>query len=254
MEVIEFQKRLETISSIAGSNDGVLKKEQVIEQFRDMDLNQAQMQKVIQYLCMKGIKIEGLEDGAIFEPVDEVQEVAEEKEVFPLTDEEEEFVKMFLSGCRASGLSEQELKEQAEGLLVRLIQGDSSVKVQLMENLLPIVVDIAIQENCEEMHISDLIQEANIGLLTALEEIEENVDHSWLVNRIREAVSQAIQAQTQQRFEDECLVSKVEKLESAVKELADDDEEVKFSVNELAIILDMDVEEIRGVLRLTGDD
>ena len=47
----------------------------------------------------------------------------------------------------------------------------------------------------------------------------------------------------------------MEKLESAVRELSDDeDEEIKFSINELAIILDMEVDEIRDILRLTGDD
>ena len=57
-------------------------------------------------------------------------------------------------------------------------------------------------------------------------------------------------------IEDDYLVAKVEKLESAVRELTegDDDESAKFSIEELAIILDMDVEEIRDVLRLTGDD
>ena len=52
------------------------------------------------------------------------------------------------------------------------------------------------------------------------------------------------------------LVAKVEKLEAAVRELTEDeeDESSKFSVEELAIILDMDEEEIRDVLRLTGDD
>ena len=34
----------------------------------------------------------------------------------------------------------------------------------------------------------------------------------------------------------------------------EEDESSKFSVEELAIILDMDEEEIRDVLRLTGDD
>ena len=45
-------------------------------------------------------------------------------------------------------------------------------------------------------------------------------------------------------------------LEAAVRELTEDeeDESSKFSVEELAIILDMDEEEIRDVLRLTGDD
>ena len=51
-------------------------------------------------------------------------------------------------------------------------------------------------------------------------------------------------------------ILKHEKLEAAVRELTEDeeDESSKFSVEELAIILDMDEEEIRDVLRLTGDD
>ena len=59
-----------------------------------------------------------------------------------------------------------------------------------------------------------------------------------------------------EEFEDDYLVAKVEKLEAAVRELTEDeeDESSKFSVEELAIILDMDEEEIRDVLRLTGDD
>ena len=58
------------------------------------------------------------------------------------------------------------------------------------------------------------------------------------------------------KFEDDYLVAKVEKLEAAVRELTEDeeDESSKFSAGELAIILDMDEEEIRDVLRLTGDD
>ena len=55
---------------------------------------------------------------------------------------------------------------------------------------------------------------------------------------------------------DVSLVAKVEKLDNAIRELTEDEEdgELKFSVGELAVILDMDAEEIRDVLRLTGDD
>ena len=76
------------------------------------------------------------------------------------------------------------------------------------------------------------------------------------VGRIRCGIRHAIEEQTQRKFEDDYLVAKVEKLEAAVRELTEDeeDESSKFSVEELAIILDMDEEEIRDVLRLTGDD
>ena len=63
-----------------------------------------------------------------------------------------------------------------------------------------------------------------------------------------------IEEQTQQKFQDDCLVTKVEKLESAVKDLTDDDGENRFTIDELAVILDMNVDEIRDILRLTGDD
>ena len=46
----------------------------------------------------------------------------------------------------------------------------------------------------------------------------------------------------------------MEKLEAAVKELTDDDGENRFTIDELAVILDMNVDEIRDILRLTGDD
>ena len=39
-----------------------------------------------------------------------------------------------------------------------------------------------------------------------------------------------------------------------MKDLTDDDGENRFTVDELAVILDMEVDEIRDILRLTGDD
>ena len=40
----------------------------------------------------------------------------------------------------------------------------------------------------------------------------------------------------------------------AGKDLTDDDGENRFTIDELAVILDMNVDEIRDILRLTGDD
>ncbi|MFR5150635.1 MAG: hypothetical protein ACLTER_14755 [Ruminococcus sp.] len=39
-----------------------------------------------------------------------------------------------------------------------------------------------------------------------------------------------------------------------MKELTDDGGENRFTIDELAVILDMNVDEIRDILRLTGDD
>ena len=39
-----------------------------------------------------------------------------------------------------------------------------------------------------------------------------------------------------------------------MKDLTDDDGENRCTIDELAVILDMNVDEIRDILRLTGDD
>ena len=104
-------------------------------------------------------------------------------------------------------------------------------------------------------HLADLIQEANVVLLTALSDPEtKHKDDAWLRLQLRKGIIAAIEEQTQQKFQDDCLVAKVEKLETAVKDLTDDDGENRFTIDELAVILDMEVDEIRDILRLTGDD
>ena len=55
-------------------------------------------------------------------------------------------------------------------------------------------------------------------LLTALSDPEtERKDDAWLRLQLRKGIIAAIEEQTQQKFQDDCLVTKVEKLESAVR-------------------------------------
>lgn len=80
-------------------------------------------------------------------------------------------------------------------------------------------------------------------------------DEKWLLSEMRKGIQLVLEEQTQRKFEDDSLVARVEKLESAVRELNDgEDEKNAFTIDELAIILDMKVDEIRDILRLTGDD
>ena len=84
---------------------------------------------------------------------------------------------------------------------------------------------------------------------------EELRDEAWILGELRKGIQSVLDEQSQQKFADDSLVAKVEKLENAVRDLSDDEDgKCEFSVAELAVILDMDVEEIRNTLRLTGDD
>ena len=94
-----------------------------------------------------------------------------------------------------------------------------------------------------------------MGLLMALENAGEQEDlGSRITEEIRNAVRSFVEEQTRQKKEDDILVERVRTLEAKVKELTEDDKDIKYSVEELALFLDMDVEDIRSVLRLTGEE
>lgn len=227
MDIVKFQEKLTEICTLGETNNKQVSAQQVRDCFEGLELDQSQLLKIIQYLKLKGISIEGVQMNS--ENEEETQDTEEKK--IPLTPEEEAYLKEYMEEIRSSS---------QEGLYSQYLAA---------------AAEMAVEMNCEEIFISDLIQEANVSLLMALsEECVEEKDEQWILGRIREGIRSAIEEQTQRKFEDDYLVAKVQNLEAAVKELTEDDEESKFSIDELAVILDMDVEEIRDVLRLTGDD
>lgn len=251
MDIVQFQEKLREICELGKQNDNLLTHEQIREHFASTDLETSQMVKVLQYLKLQGISIEGEEQaqpgaGATKE------EYTSGGTSTPLTPEEETYLKEYLSEVSVG----KELSEEMLHILFEnLSQGDALAEAALTSFYLPVAANMAADMNCAEIHLADLIQEANVVLLTALSDPEaEHKDDAWLRLQLRKGIIAAIEDQTQQKFQDDCLIAKVEKLEAAVKELTDDDGENRFTIDELAVILDMNVEEIRDILRLTGDD
>ena len=251
MDVIQFQEKLRNICELGKQNGNMLTHEQIREHFASTDLETSQMLKVLQYLKLQGIMIEG--DTAPVE-TEEVGEAEPESKgtSTPLTSEEEAYLKDYLAEVSNGKEVSQEMLHT---LFENLADGDAIAEAALTSIYLPVAANMAADMNCTEIQLADLIQEANVVLLTALSDPEtERKDDAWLRLQLRKGIIAAIEEQTQQKFQDDCLVTKVEKLESAVKDLTDDDGENRFTIDELAVILDMNVDEIRDILRLTGDD
>lgn len=246
MEIIEFQQKLMQICKIAENNNKEITREQVCDFFSNSDLDAEQFAKIFQYLKLKGISIEGMiSEGAVKETEDSV----EEDEAVPLTAEEKQYLKEYLQD-----IIEDSTEEATEELAQKVKSGDEDALRILTNRYMIVAANMAVELNCEEIYIADLIQEANLSFLMALNEDAERKDDAWFKGRILAGIKNIIEEQTQQKFEDDYLVSKVQNLETAVKGLTDDEEDSKFSIEELSVFLDMDVEEIRDVLRLTGDD
>ena len=115
-------------------------------------------------------------------------------------------------------------------------------------------LEIAKELHDGEVFLGDMVSEGNIGLIGALESLEEAEDISaFLSGEIRNAILLLLEEQTDQKQSDDILVEKVRNLEHKIKEIMDDDDD-KYSAEELSAFLDMDLEEIQGILRLTGED
>ena len=245
MDVLEFQKKLNEICQLASENGKTLLASQIKETFSGMDLKKEQLLKVLSYLKQKGISIEGME------MTEQEEEKEEERPAVPLTEEEQVYLEEYKRSLAGFSPSEKPLEE----LLAELLQGKEEAKSELTGRYLETVAQLAVKMNSEEIFLADLIQEGNLSLLAALNQEQQAVhDHEWLFREIRQGLKKAVDAQVQRKIQDDSLVEKVQNLEAAVKDLTEDGEENKFTINELAIILDMDVEEIRDILRLTGDD
>ena len=143
---------------------------------------------------------------------------------------------------------------EREVLFQKALKKDEAAKKRLAELYMAEVVNTARELRHEEIFIGDMIAEGNIGLLTAMETLHEAEDfHAFLCGEIRNAILFMVEQQTDQKQSDNILVEKVRDLETKIKELLEDDD-AKYSVEELAAFLDMEVDEIQAVLRLTGED
>ena len=63
MDVVQFQEKLREICDLGKQNGNLLTHEQIREHFASTDLETSQMVKVLQYLKLQGITIEGSSRG-----------------------------------------------------------------------------------------------------------------------------------------------------------------------------------------------
>ncbi len=249
MDIIEFQNKLKDIQTLALNNGKQVRAELVEKFFGDEGMDQDKLQKVYDYLEVQGIHVTGKGE----KNKEEEQPSEKKRESVPLTREEEDYLKEYL---KAFGF-EENLRNRQE-LLQACIRKEEGARESLIRSCQRELADIARELNSREVLFADLLSEANTAFLTVLEELEyqdekEELSELRLMEKVRRLVEEFLEDQTRQKREDNFLVEKVQNLEERVKALTDDDN-VKYSVEELSAFLDMEPEEMEAILRLTGDD
>ena len=166
-------------------------------------------------------------------------------------DRELEILRMYLEDVKA-------VKPPEEGEREALLQScagsgeraDKSAKQRIMALYLMDTLQIASEYRGQGMSLSDLIQEANMGLILALEEMI--AEDSLIKQRIREAVEAALSEEGRAEALGEHLAEEINRLDEASQALTERKGEAP-TIEELTEYLGMPEDEIREYMKISLD-
>lgn len=152
-----------------------------------------------------------------------------------------------------------QLPEDTERRMFELAAGgDPEAKRVLIERYLPAVCDLAGEFEGREKGIDpeDLVQEANIGLVLAMEELQmEESLAAWrvkLLNSVTAYLENSVRSMSDAARSDQKIADRMNRLADTVHDL-EDQLEHKPSLEEVSAWLDVPAEEIKNLLRMGGE-
>lgn len=259
---------LTEVLELAKVNGNKLTKDEINIFFKDISLDQEQLELVYSYLEANKITVEGHEKSdkvKLFEEkkVEEVEELevnkqdtskdkGKEKKDTSLSDDK--YLEMYLEELREHSTYDEKDKEL---LYQKMKDGDSIAKSQFIEIYLSKVVEIAKKYVNRGLALSDLIQEGNIGLMLTLDDSIDTKDYESFKMSIDKGIENAMEDALEEadaiNLADKQLVSKVNYLNQGLKNLEEDMGRT-VSMEELAKYLDMSKEEVEDIIRVSDDE
>lgn len=279
---IIFREMLTEILELADERGNCLTTQEIDEFFANTHLSREQMELVYEYLIGRKVQVKGYESKGEHVPggrEDQEKELKDSKkrqaeaalsregdggaaagESFPKPsesgedDENPSALELYLK--ELEGMGEAGTEEELE-LFHLAADGDGAAKSRLIELYLPLVCRLAGDYQGEEFLVEDLIQEGNVGLLLAVDQVERQESlaayQARLMNAVNQYMEDVIREQKDLRDLGEGIVSRVNHLSQAIHNL-EEELEHRVSVEELSAYLEMPAEEIRDILRMAGDE
>lgn len=158
-----------------------------------------------------------------------------------------EVLKMYLEEVKAVPKEEEGERDR---LLLEYGRNGISVKERLIKLYLMDTLQIAAEYKEQGIAFSDLIQEANMGLLLALEDGE--TEDRKIKERIRQAVLEAADAEDREGAVSEHVAEEINRLDEASKILSDRNGQAP-AIEELMEYLGMPEDEIREYMKISLD-
>ncbi|MCC8050090.1 MAG: hypothetical protein LIP10_05425 [Clostridiales bacterium] len=263
---ILFRERLTELKTAADQEGGVLTQAKIREMLKDMPLTEEHFQLIYEYLAEQKIRVvesKAQAENAAGENTTE-ESTAEEnaagenasgenasEEAVP--DDSRRSLSMYLEELETLS----DVNDEEEIRLIECVRnGDAAAKERLIGIYLPLICTMAEDYGEETLSSEDLIQEGNLGLLTAIGSLEQFENAAacrvHILNTVRSAMEKAMSDSRDGQKMDDGLLSRVNHLNEAVHNL-ERDLGHKVSAEEVSAYLEMPVEEIEDLLRVTGD-
>ncbi len=258
-QALKFEEKLKTLVALGKKKKNVLEVQEINEVFSDMPLEEEQMEKIYEYLESQNVDVLRITEDHD-EPVDDVElllaEEVEDVEKIDLSVPDgisiEDPVRMYLKEIgKVPLLSAEEEIELAK----RMSEGDEEAKKRLAEANLRLVVSIAKRYVGRGMLFLDLIQEANLGLIKAVEKFDYQKGFKFSTYAtwwIRQAITRAIADQARTIRIPVHMVETINKLIRVSRQLLQELGREPLP-EEIAKELDMPVERVREILKISQE-
>lgn len=233
----EFAEILKLVTRSARENKNTITKEQIDLAFSELDLDEKQLNMVYDYL--KSHKI-GIGEDADFDE--------------DLSEEEKNYLDDYIESLASlNKLSDGEL----EAVQMSAIAGDKNAQSCLIENYLPLVVDVARMYSEQGVFIEDLIGEGNVALtkgVTMLDAVGEPKEvEAFLYKMMLDAMEKIIQENLSEDAGMQKVLTLVNEVADKAKELSDDLRR-KVTVEELMEETGWEEDKIRDAIKFSGDN
>jgi RNA polymerase primary sigma factor len=265
---IVFREMLTEIVELAETKSNKLTIDEIDDFFKKVSLKEEQMELVYSYLEANKIVVEGHKQNdniKMFEVIEEdaqeivknednedKQEIAKQIDTFDA--EENQYLKMYLDELGTLTVINE--KEKI-ALYNKAIKGEPLAKSRIIEIYLQEVVEIAKKYVNKGILISDLIQEGNIGLMLAIDGIEELSAADQVEKMLRMGIISSIESVIKEnddiKIAKKQIVNRVNYLNEGVTNL---EEELgrRVSIPELAKYMEMSEEEVIDIIRVSDNE
>ena len=165
------------------------------------------------------------------------------------TVEQEDFYQKYLDDLQEIVLCTE---PEREILLSKAARGDESAKKRLVEGHLKMVLELAADYMDGALSPGDVIQEANMALLAAVDGYREGDFLQSMKERIRNSLEKALEDQRREQTAGEEAAARANVLQEVSRVMAEELER-EATVEELAERMKMTPEEIRDIMKMTMD-